>query len=41
MKKVPAADGDYLVSINHPPHNRVQRIREEWGIPINVHRLGI
>ena len=31
----------YLVSINHPPHNSVQHIYEEWDMPINVHWLGI
>ena len=41
VKKVPIASGGYLVSKNTHPHNRVQRIYEEWDIPITVHRLGI
>ena len=41
VKKVTVARSDLLDTINHPPHNRLQRIYQEWGIPINVHRLGI
>ena len=36
MKKVPTARDDYLAKI--PTHNIVQRIHEEWDIPITVHR---
>ena len=28
----------WLLSIFSPPHSNVQRIYEEWDIPINVHR---
>ena len=37
MKKVPTASGDSSVNKNHLPHNSVERIYEEWDIPINIH----
>ena len=37
MKKVTTANGGYLAYF-YPPHNSVQRIYDEWDIPINVHR---
>ena len=38
MKKVTTASGDNLISKNIYPHNSVQRIYEEWNIPITVHQ---
>ena len=35
VKNVTPANSEYLVSIFIPPHS-VQRIYEEWDIPINV-----
>ena len=37
-RKYPLLVGDYLVTINHPHHNNIQCIYEEWDIPINVHQ---
>ena len=37
MNKLCTASGYNLISMFTPPHNTVQRIYDEWDIPINVH----